>query len=181
MSTPRPSRLHHHAFVVQDQERTRHFYEDLLGLPLVATWCEDDEVAGTRRAYCHTFYELADGGALAFFQFADPRDGQRFKAAPRSPFDHLALRVDAGTQAAVARRLGAAGVRFQEIEHGYCHSLYVQDPDGLILELTVDAPEMDEIVRIRRADAHAELSRWLGGDHASNNRWRRDVPPDDPA
>jgi catechol 2,3-dioxygenase-like lactoylglutathione lyase family enzyme len=173
----RPSRLHHHAFVLQDQERTRRFYEELLGIPLVATWCEDDEVAGTRRAYCHTFYELADGGALAFFQFADPSDGERFRAAPRSPFDHLALRVDATTQAAVARRLGEAGVRFQEIEHGYSHSLYVQDPDGLILELTVDAPEIEEIIRVRRADAHAELRRWLSGDHRSNNRWRRDVPP----
>ena len=33
-------RMHHHAFVVSDQERNRHFIEDLIGLPLVATWCE---------------------------------------------------------------------------------------------------------------------------------------------
>jgi catechol 2,3-dioxygenase-like lactoylglutathione lyase family enzyme len=29
----RPGRLHHHAFVVQDQETTRRFYEDVIGLP----------------------------------------------------------------------------------------------------------------------------------------------------
>ena len=37
-----PERLHHHAYVVRDQERNRQFFEDLLGIPLVATWCEDD-------------------------------------------------------------------------------------------------------------------------------------------
>src|SRR5262249_10285514 len=33
-----PLRLHHHAFVVRDQEANRRFFEDILGLPLVATW-----------------------------------------------------------------------------------------------------------------------------------------------
>jgi glyoxylase I family protein len=176
-----PSRVHHHAFVVQDQERTRRFYEDVLGIPLTATWCEEEDVGGGRRTFCHTFYELADGSALAFFQFADPREGEAFRAAPISPFDHLALCVDAATQAEIAERLRAAGIRQQEIEHGYCHSLYVQDPDGLLLEFTVDPPDIAEIARVRRADAHAELRRWLAGDHTSNNRWRRDVPTSPPA
>jgi len=35
-----PSRLHHHAHVVRDHETNRRFFEDLLGIPLVATWCE---------------------------------------------------------------------------------------------------------------------------------------------
>ena len=39
----RPDRLHHHAFVVTDQETTRRFYEDVVGLPLVATWCEQED------------------------------------------------------------------------------------------------------------------------------------------
>ena len=34
-----PSRLHHNAFVVKDHEVNRRFFEDLLGIPLVATWC----------------------------------------------------------------------------------------------------------------------------------------------
>jgi len=33
-----PSRLHHNAFVVKDHEANRRFFEDLLGIPLVATW-----------------------------------------------------------------------------------------------------------------------------------------------
>ena len=35
-----PARLHHTAYVTKDQEKTRQFYEDVIGLPLTATWCE---------------------------------------------------------------------------------------------------------------------------------------------
>ena len=41
-----PERLHHHAYVCADQERTRRFYEDVLGLPLIATWIEREEYEG---------------------------------------------------------------------------------------------------------------------------------------
>ena len=67
------ARLHHNAWVTRDQEATRRFYEDLIGLPLVATWSEADELFGAERVYCHTFFGLADGSALAFFQFADQK------------------------------------------------------------------------------------------------------------
>ena len=43
-----PERLHHHAYVVKDQEANRRFFEDVLGIPLVATWCEKSWRAGTR-------------------------------------------------------------------------------------------------------------------------------------
>ena len=69
-----PIRLHHNAYVTRDQEKTRRFYEEVIGMPLVATWCESDELFGKVRTYCHTFYGMADGGALAFFQFVDPED-----------------------------------------------------------------------------------------------------------
>ena len=70
--TELPLRLHHQAFCVRDQERNRQFIEGILGIPLTATWCERVFRAEVGREvdYCHTFYELADGGALAFFQFA---------------------------------------------------------------------------------------------------------------
>jgi hypothetical protein len=50
--------------------------------------------------------------------------------------------------------------------------VYVTDPNGLILEFTRDAPQVDEIARTRRASAHADLKRWLAGDHTSNNTYR---------
>jgi catechol 2,3-dioxygenase-like lactoylglutathione lyase family enzyme len=176
--TKLPNRLHHTAYVTKDLEATRRFYEDVIGLPLMATWCEKDMLFGAERTYCHCFFGLGDGGALAFFQFADPEDQALFgpDLAP-SPFRHIALHVDADTQAEIAGRIEAAGYREPDtfvLEHGYCRSLYVTDPSGMIIEFTVDAPEADAINADRRADAHAELRRWLAGDHHTNNNYRHE-------
>ena len=171
-----PSRLHHNAYVTRDQEKTRQFYEDVIGLPLLATWCESDELFGKVRTYVHTFYGIGDGGALAFFQFADPKDQEEFgPKMPATPFHHIALAVDADTQAALEARIAAAGIKppaTYVLEHGYCRSVYVSDPNGLTLEFTRDHPDVAKINRDRRADAHAELRRWLKGDHTSNNTYR---------
>jgi hypothetical protein len=43
----------------------------------------------------------------------------------------------------------------------------------MILELTVDHPQAVSGAADRRATAHAELKRWMGGDHTSNNIWRK--------
>lgn len=54
-------------------------------------------------------------------------------------------------------------------EHGYCHSFYTVDSNGLILEFTRDHPEIERINEARRATADQDLARWLAGDHAPNN------------
>jgi catechol 2,3-dioxygenase-like lactoylglutathione lyase family enzyme len=176
MSATKIARLHHNAWVTKDQEATRKFYEDLLGLPLVATWSEADELFGAVRVYCHTFFGLADGSALAFFQFANPEDQELFgPTMPESPFSHIALKTDRDAQDAVAARLAAAGYTEPAtfvLEHGYCRSLYVRDPNGLLVELTADHPDVEAINATRASSAHADLAKWLSGDHTSNNTYR---------
>jgi glyoxylase I family protein len=171
-----PSRLHHTAYVTKDLERTRAFYEDLIGLPLLATWCESDMLFGAERTYCHVFFGLADGGALAFFQFAKKEDADLFgPKMPETPFHHIALKVDESVQAGIERRLKAAGYEAPAmfvLEHGYCRSLYATDPNGMIVEFTVDHPKVDEINAARLKTAHADLKRWLNGNYTSNNTYR---------
>jgi catechol 2,3-dioxygenase-like lactoylglutathione lyase family enzyme len=172
-----PERLHHHAFVVKDQEKNRQFFEDLLGIPLTATWCEKHFSPHVNRevAFCHTFYSLGDGGALAFFSFADDevyRMTQAEKPAAVGSFDHIAFKVDETAYQELIARVTAAGVPLRETDHGYCKSIYCTSPDGLIMEFTVDPPEAAEIDAIRRADAHKELARWMAGDHRTNNDLR---------
>jgi glyoxylase I family protein len=171
-----PQRLHHHAFAVRDQEANRIFIEDVLGIPLVATWCERvyrPEV-GREVDYCHTFYEIADGGALAFFQFADDDawEANRARLQDVGGSWHIALKVSRATFDEIAGRVAAAGVAQRTIDHGYCLSMYLKTPDGLRLEFTVDAPEAAKIAAMRRADAHSELRRWLAGDRHINNNDR---------
>ncbi|HZV19482.1 MAG TPA: VOC family protein [Sphingobium sp.] len=172
------NRLHHTAYVSKDLEKTRAFYEDVIGLPLAATYCEKDILFGKERTYCHCFFELADGGALAFFQFADPEDQALFgPTMPESPFHHIALHVDKDGQAQLEQRIAAAGIQPPNtyvLEHGYCRSVYVIDPNGMVLEFTCDEPRAldDRVDSERRASAHAELTRWLAGDHHNNNPFR---------
>ena len=172
-----PSRLHHHAYVVKDQEANRVFFEDLLGIPLVATWCESHQSpwVGREVAMCHTFYGLGDGGALAFFSFADEEvyaKTQAEKPAVIRNFDHIAFKVDDTAYEELVGRLKTAGEPVRETDHGYCRSMYCTSPDGLIVEFTVDPPGVEEIDAIRRSDAHAELKRWMAGDHRPNNDLR---------
>jgi glyoxylase I family protein len=168
-----PRRLHHYAWVTRDQEANRRFFEDILKIPLVATWCERtfSAEAGRELEYCHTFYGLADGSALAFFQFAEPEDYELFR--PRHPkearYAHVALKVDRETFDGTRQRLEAAGVPHRITDHGYCRSLYIATPDELKLELTLDPDNVGEVAARRRADAHAELARWLAGDRRPNN------------
>jgi glyoxylase I family protein len=171
-----PSRLHHTAYTTKDMEKTRKFYEEVIGLPLVATWSESGKVFGKVRTYCHCFFGLADGGALAFFQFADKSDDKKFSPPiAETPFHHIALKVDKETQEAIEKRIKTAGYKDPDtfvLEHGYCRSVYIKDPNRMLLELTLDAPNTDQIAKDRKADAHATLKRWLLGDHTSNNIYR---------
>jgi catechol 2,3-dioxygenase-like lactoylglutathione lyase family enzyme len=168
---PPASRLHHNAYVAKNLEQTRQFYEDIIGLPLVATWCEKDVLFGKERTYAHCFFALEDGSALAFFQFANADDQAEFgPPMPASPFHHIALNTDAEALQALKKRVEAANLEATYIlEHGYCHSLYVTDPNGLIVEFTLDDKSAPEWNKQRKSDAHSELKRWLGGDHTPNN------------
>jgi len=172
-----PLRLHHHAFVVKDQEANRHFLEDLLGIPLVATWCERNFYpdVGREVEFCHTFYELGDGGALAFFQFADEEAWANRAAGSKGQLpgaQHIAFKVTQKTFDELMRRATAAGVPVRKVDHGFCVSMYLVSPDNLRLEFTVDPPDAEEIATTRRQDAHAELARWLAGDRRVNNELR---------
>ena len=168
-----PLRMHHHAYAVKDQEANRHFIEDILGIPLVATWCERTfrPEVGREVDYCHTFFEIADGGALAFFQYRRRR-GVREK--PRDPAGGWRLLAHGAESHARQLRRTATPLRDRRRAgpHDRSRLLPVHVPenaDGLRLEFTVDAPDAERIAAMRRADAHSELARWLAGDRHVNN------------
>ena len=81
----------------------------------------------------------------------------------------MALKVTPASFDELQSRCQGAAVPVRTIDHGYCRSMYLKTPDGLRLEFTVDAPDMERIAAMRRADAHTELARWLAGDRHTNN------------
>ncbi len=167
------SKLHHNAHVTRDMAAVRKFYEEIIGFPLTATWCEQTDLFGKVRTYMHCFFDIGDGSCLAFFQFADPEDHAEFgPELPPSGFRHLAMKVDQETQDGIRDRLAEAGYTAPDtyiLNHGYCYSLYVFDPAKLLIEFTVDHEDVDKINAEQKVKAHAELDRWLSGDHSPNN------------
>jgi len=122
---------------------------------------------------CIVFFEMGNGECLAFFQFADEDDANEFgPELPPSGFRHLAMKVDQATQDGIRDRLASAGITEPQtyiLNHGYCYSLYCSDPSGLLIEFTVDHDEIDEINNDKALTAHADLKKWLDGDHTPNN------------
>jgi catechol 2,3-dioxygenase-like lactoylglutathione lyase family enzyme len=63
--------LHHNAYRCRDSEQTREFYEDFLGLPLQLAFDIKQTITGRVSKVLHSFYQMADGSFLAFFEEPD--------------------------------------------------------------------------------------------------------------
>ena len=162
----RPSSVHHFAWQVTDQETNRQFFEDMIGLPLIASFSDESDVEPGLK-FCHTLYELGDGNSLSFFQLLG--DSAQVNTSAFDRFNHIALRADAATQQEVHERLLAANYEHTIQDHGWTVSLYVRSPDGICIELAVDTERAKDVFRRRRIDPHGELRKWMSGDHTPNS------------
>lgn len=156
--------LHHNAYRCRNAEETRHFYEDLLGMPLVAALIEPiDPVTNKPDPYMHLYFELADGSCLAFFDFPAcfEREGATFE--PNNPFmHHIALEIKGEEMLQeYMRRVKEAGIDFMELDHGYCHSIYIPDPNGMLVELTTNVAVTEQFFDDAAATAHSDLAKWM--------------------
>lgn len=154
--------LHHVAYRCRDAEETRHFYEDLLGLPLIHV-VQADAVESTGEAcpFVHLFFEMTDGSCVAFFDLGDNIAAEPSPNTPRW-VNHLAMRVASQEAVDQARaRLTAAGVDvIGPVSHdGFVHSIYFFDPNGIRLELTLTMSNADEL-KAFRDEAHAACAKW---------------------
>ncbi len=134
--------LHHYAYKCRDAEETRHFYEDVLGLPMTHVMEIRDikTTTGEVVSFVHVFFRMANGGYLAFFDLGDGKCPAKDPATPAFSL-HMALSVD-GEDALIAakQRLEAAGIEVQGPldQDGYVRSIYFWDPNGVRLELTYE-------------------------------------------
>jgi glyoxylase I family protein len=153
--------IHHQAYACWDSEETRHFYEDILEMPLIATVVIDDPLRNDGLGYCYTFFEIGDGNTLAFFEHMSLVHPKYFNA--RSPCHrHIAFEVQGdATVQQFKRKLDAAGIANTLMNLGTSLSLRFNDPNGLILEFMTMVRCSPEYERTSRSSAHLELQRWL--------------------
>ena len=150
--------LHHNAYRCRDSEETRKFYEDFLGLPLVNAFEIAETKSGRRTRVLHSFYEMRDGSALAFFE--DPNRPFDFKA--QHDYDlHIALEVEPAFLIMMKERAEQYGVECRGVaDHQFIDSIYLRDPNGYVIELTAKRPDHDAQLRSARRVARDSLDAW---------------------
>lgn len=154
--------FNHVAYRCRDAEQTRWFYEDVLGLPLAMALVQEEVPGlGDRIPFMHLFFELGNGEYLAFFdqpETAEPEQFQRVHSFDR----HVALEVENEAQLlAWQQQINSRGVScLGPVDHDFVKSVYMYDPNGLQVELTIRTEKFNSIAADERAKAHDVLKTW---------------------
>lgn len=168
---PPIQQLHHYAYRARDAEETRHFYEDILGLPMYHI-IQSEHVPSTGEycPYTHFFFRLQDGSFIAFF---DLGDDEAALPSPNTPswVHHIAFRVNGLAELeAMKARLQAHGIEVIGItDHHIFKSIYFFDPNGVRLELSAQVANEFQMLK-ESTTAHARLDAWT----ARKQQWRRE-------
>jgi len=126
--------LNHVAFATGDMDMTVRYWRDLLGMRLVA-----GHGGPGRRQY---FFEINESEFVAFFEWKGTRKVKlKTHGEPVAgpfAFDHISFGVETDDELwAVADRLIAAGFPCSNMmDHGFIHSIYTFDPNGVPLEFS---------------------------------------------
>ena len=147
-------------------EATRHFYEEIVGMPMTVGMIGATQSNGQEQAFLHCFFEMADGGFLAFFEFLPDACGPADKLPQEGIDHHIAVSAGHFDQIkALKSKFDGLALPCCGINHGICYSLYVRDPNNMLLEFVCDPPGELEIYEAAARRAHSELARWIKGDH----------------
>lgn len=157
--------VNHIALTCEDMRRTVDFYSGLLGMPLIKT------ITLPRGMGQHFFFDIGNGGSLAFFWFRDAPPSQPGVTHPanlvgrgsfvtaHASMNHLAFNVPEDKLEEYRRKLEAAGVTCSPVlNHDdseqqvsreitpstFVRSIYFQDPDGFTLEFAAWTRELGE-------------------------------------
>lgn len=150
----------HTSFTVADMDRSIHFYRDLLGLPLVHE--QEQANAYTRKfvGYPHAHLRVAQfdvpsgsggrsGHIIELVQYLSPLGDSVRPERYQPGAAHLAFLVDDTRE--MYQRLSAEGVHFisepVDVTAGINVggvTVYLHDPDGVVLELVTAPHQMEE-------------------------------------
>jgi len=133
------------------------FYRDLLGMPLVLRQPNLDDPDQT-----HLFFDTGDGRILTVFVNED-RASARGVRVGVGGVHHLCFRVDPARFEDVMAALEDDGRGYNVFDRGVFHSLYTQDNNGLVVELSADKYDIPDD---RRAEVLATAQRRREADGA---------------
>ncbi len=148
----RARRLGHVNFFVDDLARSTEFYNSVCGLAL------EFVETGLKASFLGTGHTPHDVGCIETTKGQDRRGKDGHLQIPKevgakAGLNHLAWEIDNEAELVASyHRCRAAGIKFNRLaDHQIAHSIYMQDPDGNVIDFYVDT------VKEWRAVLHGEL------------------------
>jgi catechol 2,3-dioxygenase-like lactoylglutathione lyase family enzyme len=148
---------HHIALATNDMAETHRFYTEIMGFRLAKSSVSATPDGGWAK---HLFYDTGDGSLIAFWELHDdtiPAFNPAISQGLGLPswVNHVAFSAaDVDALEEHKQRLLGHGLVVVEIDHGFCRSIYVTDPSGVLVEFCTTTQPLDD------ADA-AEATRVL--------------------
>jgi catechol 2,3-dioxygenase-like lactoylglutathione lyase family enzyme len=133
--------VNHLAMATGDMDKTIRFWRDLLGMRLVAGL--------GKPGYRHYFFQLSDTDLVAFFEWSGvkpmPKKGHGSPVQGPFIFDHVSFGVETEDDLwELKDKLEAAGFEVSDvIDHGFIHSIYSFDPNGIPIEFSANVAGRD--------------------------------------
>ncbi|MCS6924761.1 MAG: VOC family protein [Candidatus Binatia bacterium] len=166
--------VHHLAICTKDIKQQIEFFTQVCGLELVALYW----MHGVKNTF-HGFLKLGNSSSIAFVQGPEVGEIQPIKGVSHAPWtgapvapgamQHVALNVESEADLLAMRdRIRSHGYWVMgPIDHGFCKSIYLAAPEGIMLEFsTSEGKPIDaeawidpEVVRLAGITAE-ELARY---------------------
>lgn len=160
--------VNHLAMATGDMDKTILFWRDLLGMRLVAGLGQP--------GYRHYFFEISKTDLIAFFEWpgVQPVPEKVHGMPVKGPFifDHVSFGVETEDDIwELKDRLTAAGFNVSDvIDHGFIHSIYAYDPNGMPIEFSHNVEGVD--IRKHPAMKDVRPSEITGeGPEPHQDRW----------
>lgn len=126
--------VNHLALATGNMDTTIRFWRDLLGMRLVASL--------GKPGYRQYFFQISETDMVTFFEWPEitPVEEKEHGRPVKGPFtfDHVAIGVATDDDLwELKDRIDAAGIWVSEvIDHGFIHSIYSYDPNGIPVEFS---------------------------------------------
>lgn len=166
--------IHHLAMATRDMDGTIRFWRDLLGMRLLAGL--------GKPGYRHYFFEVSGNNMIAFFEWPEvepmPEKDHGYPFKGPLIFDHVSFEVDAEEDLWTLKdQLDAGGFWVSEvIDHGFIHSIYSFDPNGIPIEFSWNVKGVDVREYPRMVDSVPSRV-TLEGPEPRASQWPQVVRP----
>jgi glyoxalase family protein len=152
--------LHHVTIVGSTRRSAIDFWSGALGMPFVL---EQPNLGKPDEN--HLYFDPGDGRLLTVFTNESREDARRQAPRDIGCVEHLAFNVSRATFQQAPARLRERGIEFIQRDRGFMDSIYLQDPNGLKVELACYKFEPPEGFRAVDVLMRAQVLRVTRGDH----------------